>query len=220
MYWILWHRRHGWRRRLHLGYLLLVLALGVGGVFAFSGLRELVGRTNSQDAISYVTQYGGGSIELFDQFLQSPPAPSEVWGKETFRSALSLLGRWFGIKEFVYSWQLEFRSARGLAIGNVYTAFRYWIYDFGYAGWALILTFYAVFYGVFYHRVKYATEYQSFDSALVVYAFLVNGLTMISIQDMLLTQYLNLGTIFMLICIRFFGWLLVERPERRVADAA
>jgi oligosaccharide repeat unit polymerase len=216
--WIVWHRVHGWKNVIHLGYVIAVIAAAIGVLALFSALRWLVGRTNDADFFTYITNYAGGSIQLFDLFLKDPMPSNGIFGQETFRGIVSALGRHFNSAP-IFSWQLEFRYSNGIVLGNVYTAFRYWIYDFGYLGWFIMLAVYAFIYTAFHQRVKRVNPVGRFDAALTVYAYLFSGLVMLPIQDVLFAMDLNPGGIYMLACIFFFGWLLVDRPQREAAQA-
>lgn len=211
--WILWHRVHGWRGTVHLGYVIAIIAGAIGVLALFSALRWLVGRTNDADFFTYITGYAGGSIQLFDLFLKDPAPSNGIFGQETFRGIVSAIGRHFN-SALTFSWQLEFRYSNGIMLGNVYTAFRYWIYDFGYLGWFVMLIVYALIYTMFHQHVKRNNPVGRFDAALTVYAYLFSGLVMLPVQDVLFAMDLNPGGIYMLLCILFFGWLLIDRPQR------
>lgn len=214
MAWIIWHRVHGWKNSVRLGYIIAIIGAAIGVLVLFSAMRWLVGRTNDADFFTYITGYAGGSIQLFDLFLKNPVPSNGIFGQETFRGIVSALGRHFN-NALTFSWQLEFRYSNGIMLGNVYTAFRYWIYDFGYLGWFVMLAVYALIYTMFHQRVKHNNPVGRFDSALTIYAYLFCGLVMLPIQDVLFAMDLNPGGIYMLACILFFGWLLIDRPQRQ-----
>ena len=105
----------------------LSLAIARGGVISINGF------------LPYITFYIGGAIQGLDMFLQNPPFPSDIWGKETFWGLNFQLAR-FGILDLEpYRVHLEFRTAvTGARIGNIYTAYRSYIYDFGYWGLTIL----------------------------------------------------------------------------------
>lgn len=214
MAWIIWHRIHGWKSTIHLGYVIAIIAAAIGVLALFSALRWLVGRTNDADFFTYITGYTGGSIQLFDLYLKNPVPSNGIFGQETFRGIVSALGRHFD-SGLTFSWQLEFRYSNGIMLGNVYTAFRYWIYDFGYLGWFIMLALYAFIYSSLHKHVKTHNPVGRFDAALVVYAYIFSGLVMLPIQDVLFAMDLNPGGIYTLICIVFFGWFIIDRPLRQ-----
>lgn len=211
--WILWHKKHGWRGVIKLTYIVAVVFITVGILIVFSALRDVVGRQSDSDVLSYITSYAGGSIQLFDMYLSDPAFPNTYFGQETFRGIWSALIRHVDVGQ-AFSWQLEFRYSNGVSLGNVYTAFRYWIHDFGYFGALIILIFYAMFYSRFYDYVsRSGIEKPSYG--ITMYAFLFSGLAMLPIQDVLLAMRLNPGNIYMMLCILFFDWYLIERQKKK-----
>lgn len=216
IYWVVWHRVHGWKRTVRIGYMLCIPILVVVVLLVFSALREAVGRTDTSDYVTYITRYAGGSIQLLDMFLKNPTASTGVFGQETFRGIVSAIGRHFN-SDLVFSYQLEFRSSNGIMIGNVYTAFRYWIYDFGYFGWLVILIFYALFYTRFYERVLSRNPLGSSDVALTLYAYLIGGIVMMPIQDSFLATQLSPGSIYMMLVIIVSSWVLIDGAFPRKA---
>ena len=100
-------------------------------------------------------------------------------------------------------------------LGNVYTAFRYWIYDFGYVGWLVMLALYAFIFTSLHTHVKTYNPVGRFDSALVIYAYIFISLVMLPIQDVLFAMDFNPGGIYTLICIVFFGWLIIDKSPRQ-----
>lgn len=116
---------------------LIILVLG----FLFSSTKEFFGRKGDKTTMEYVSSYFGGSIELLDLYMKSPPTKSDLWGKETFFSLNNTL-----IKEpsEKYTIHLEFRRSNGIWIGNVYTALRMYYQDFGMVGVIILQVIYSI----------------------------------------------------------------------------
>lgn len=128
------------------GAVLFILSLAVarGGVITIGNF------------IPYITFYVGGSIEGLNQFLQNPIESSKIFGKETFYSINFFLIR-FGLYDVEpYKVHLEFREAiTGANIGNIYTAYRSYIYDFGYFGLTVLpVIFSAIINYLYYTAIK------------------------------------------------------------------
>lgn len=211
LFWLLWHRVHGWHGEIKLSYIAVAIVGAATLIIVFTWLRDVVGRQNDDDVLTYITSYGGGSIQLFDMYLDSPAPPNVLFGQETFRGVWSALIRHLDIAES-YSWQLEFRYSNGVMVGNVYTAFRYWLHDFGYVGMVIMTILYALIYSKFYTRIVSDGGPGSIY-VTTLYAFWFSGLTMLPIQDVFCAMDINPGNIYIALCIVFFDWLLVRRPE-------
>jgi len=192
LYNILWHKKNGWKRSFKFKTILKMLILVCVFFMGFYWVRTLVGRENDSDLITYITSYSGGSIPLFDMFLQNPPSDgSELWGAETFYGLLGDLKSLRIINFTDYSSHLEFRSSNGVLIGNVYTAFRREINDFGLFG-MIILQFIcsAIFSGA-YSRKQYFSNF-----GMLIYAMSAYPLFLHSINDSFYMSIVSIGTVY------------------------
>lgn len=119
------------KTRLYIRY----VALGIIVLAAFAGVKSVVGRNASDiDVISYLSKYIGGPIPLFDDFLKNPIRNKSVLGMESFWGIYNVLYSLTGNENFLYDYTLEFRTISGTNMGNVYSAFRMYYADFGFAG--------------------------------------------------------------------------------------
>lgn len=106
-------------------------------LFVFSNTRGLVGRTDKTDFISYICSYLGGSLQCFDVYLlrNGETVQSSYWGQELLAGMYKLLSQFHMIEEMERSKDLgTFITANSVVVGNVYTAYRKMIHDFGLGG--------------------------------------------------------------------------------------
>ncbi len=132
----------------------------IGMIFAillvlFYLIAGLVGRENQKNMFDYITYYIGGSIECLNQYIKYP-IETKIVGEETFHNLLTNLNDMHITNlDLNSSVHLEFRYYGETMIGNIYTAYRRWIHDFGYIGAFILNGFMAVFFNVFYNKIKY-----------------------------------------------------------------
>jgi len=172
----------------------------------FVSLRSVIGRGLSEksasDPLYYFTVYAGGPIPLLDSFLKEPPVSSEIFGKELFFRINRFIGGTFNIPELVYISHKEFRYAQtGLSLGNVYTAFRSYIYDFGMSGLVLFSVLTSWFYSFFYSLVKLRPSSEQVNLPLIIYGYMVSGVFLMSISERLFSIFFSVNSIKMLIFI-------------------
>lgn len=151
--------------------ILLFLLGGIG--FYYS--KAIVGRGASDisinDVIPYLTLYGGGSIPLLDMFLQNPLPGSDVFGKETFYSLNIQLIRIGILNIEPYIPHLEFRqSSTGVGLGNIYTAYRSYLYDFGFIGLTLLPVIFSVIVNFWYYKSLHI--YSKINFLLIFYSLI------------------------------------------------
>lgn len=215
IYNMLWHKKYGWHKNFKIKTLVKCI---IGLILVFSGfyfLKSAVGRNSEKDFITYITAYSGGSIQLFDMYMQDPIEKSNIWGKETFYALNMFLQKIGLIKSEAYIQHLEFRSSNGIMIGNVYTAYRRYIQDFGIVGMFILQFLFSLFYSLFYNYIKNKKVRNKLDYSLLVYAFISFPLFMHSINDYFYSNIISINylTIFVLFWIMSY---LVIRIKFRV----
>ena len=159
---------------------LVVKALGVFLVasVAFYAMLYLSGRQSGAlhigALIHHVQFYLGGSIPLLDNFLLTSlgvGGGTEIIGKETFYSLVQLMSKLHITDIPLYSVHLEFRP--GVYDGNVYTGFRSYIHDFGYAGLIVLPVLFSVCANWLYYAAVQASREKAVAVGLVLYATLM-----------------------------------------------
>lgn len=213
MYNILWHQENGWKKTLEFKTLIRIVILICVLFAGFYWGRSLVGRQNDSDLITYIASYAGGSIPLFDMYLQNPIAPSEIWGKETFYGMLNNI-RQLGIIDVPsYIVHLEFRSSNGIMIGNVYTAFRRQIQDFGLYGMIALQAIWSGIMSNWYKNIKRNTN----KFGVLVYALMAYPLFLHSINDFFYMNLISIGQALTLIMTYIIYQFVIKlRLSRKV----
>lgn len=200
-------KKYKWTKKVSRKYIKYMIFAMIGVTVLFSVSRSWVGRTNQDSMLDYVTTYAGGSIQLFDMYMQDPEPASTIFGKETFHTLINYLGKLFGISEWRYISHLEFRISNGVNLGNVYGAFRYYLYDFGWLGMIVLSAFAAAFYSYMYRRIKWGNKTSSdgFNWRVLVYMYFAPSLFMFSIADY---TYALLGNIISLLKWFVLAWII------------
>lgn len=212
IYHLLYHKQNGWSKRYNFKALFKIVALLVVLLVIFVSLRDVVGRNYSETArnpLYYICCYVGGPIHLLDDFIKNPPEKSSIWGKETFYSIIRFLGQRLGISDWIYVSHLEFRYSNGLNVGNVYTAFRKYIYDFGYLGVVWCTALVSLVYNSIYYSIRYKRKKRKqFDIGIMFFGYISYGYFYMSIQEQPLSTILCTTTLIMpvlyIIAICFF----------------
>lgn len=153
-------------------------------LFLFGATRHLFGRVGDESIIDNVTYYAGNSIEALDLYLQSP-IESRQFGEELFRMIRVKLAP-LGLCEdsTMKTIHLEFRhNSKGGIAGNVYTAYRYYIHDFGYASIIIFQSLTATFFGIWYEKIRKRKLKTGIDLSFVIYSWFIIALFEHSIHE-------------------------------------
>lgn len=163
LYFILWHRKNGWNKKIKIATLVKTMFLMIIVMMIFVFLRSVVGKTGADadtDPLYYIAQYAGGSIPLFDLYVKNPIADSGIFGKETLYYINQFIASKFGVSALDYTFAAEFRTLHGVNLGNVYTAFRAYYSDFGYAGMLFCTSIHSFLFSLLYASIRKRTIYK------------------------------------------------------------
>ncbi len=147
MYLNFWYRRHHEAKRPNVRIFAAIAVVIVMGMLAFRPMLALMGRRydDSYSLTEYVSRYLGAPVKNLDMYLNDElPSPitvkSERWGEQTFALAYASLDHWAG-HDAAKKWDVwqPFQVLNGCKLGNVYTIYYTFAFDWGYAG-ALVAT--------------------------------------------------------------------------------
>lgn len=171
---IIYYEKYNWNKLLPFKSIFIICVFGVLFVVGFYYSATLVGRKNSKKMIDYITLYAGGSIECLNLYIKEPPKNENyIVGQESFYYLIKNLNDYklIHVNSFP-TIHLEFRHNNDEMIGNVYTAYRRWINDFGYFGAFVLNGIMAAFYGLFYNILKKISNIKLKDFFVILYAYM------------------------------------------------
>lgn len=169
---------------------------------AFIGFVFIVGRTNADLDFEYIIMalfiYAGAPIFNLDIYLGNPWQQTQgIFGEITFIKLINWIGRTFEISSLVYKYDLPFLSYQNYNLGNVYTTFYAFIYDFGLVGVVVLTGIMAAICMWLYNKVMTAKKTESNINFIVIcYAYLVNDLIMLSFSNRFFETIANVGTLY------------------------
>lgn len=146
--------------------LVFVLILAI---LLFSVSKTIVGRQGNGSVVDDFAEYFGGSIQIFDVYLQEE---IEVPDKqELFSGALKLL-RQFKLIEtpMVDTGLATYVEANGVVVGNVYTGLRRMHHDFGVFGVMIFQMLMSLIITVYYERIKSMKEIDNISLSIIFYS--------------------------------------------------
>ncbi len=203
------NRRYQFVQKMNFKFLISGLLITIGFLMLFGLTRGLFGRSTKDSAFDSVTYYMGNSIEALDLFIENP-IESNQFGEELFRQPRVLLSS-YGLadKPVKATPHLEFRrDANNNIAGNVYTAYRYYIHDFGYASIIIFQIILAIFYGIWYEKISNRKLKNGIDLGFIMYAWFCIPLFRFSITN----EFFSKATQFLYsYLIVFFVWKLLLR---------
>lgn len=188
VYFVLWHRAKGWEKPVRLSAIIRLVVIIVIVLAVFVGLRTIIGKTGRTievDPIYYISEYAGGSIQLFDMFIKSPGHQSSIFGYRTLYYINNYIGRVTNNSSLDYLFAYEFRRSNGVRIGNVYTGFRAFYEDFGYFGMCICILIHSTVFSLMYAAIRKRSikkKSMGYDLPLILFARMSYGYFFMSIN--------------------------------------
>lgn len=160
--------------------------IGLLGIVAISFIVILIimGRGGTEMSLNrYLFIYTGAPLANLDIYLSAENInhSSQLFAQQTFRNLYQYLEKLTGFSTFGAPNILFFQtSPSGVEIGNVYTTFYQFFYDFGYIGVFVFTAIMAAFYNVMYLWLCKARNFLNghMSYQLFIYSYLFNDLIM------------------------------------------
>lgn len=174
---------------------------------------SLFGRSNNYNTFHYLFIYLGAPLYNLDNFIQTTsfPVTQDYFGQQTFQPFYNYLLPKLGRE--TYSLTLPFvKYSDTYGLGNVYTTFYQFLYDFGYVGLIILISIIAFFYTTEYRKLlSRPVVGTNFSFRLFVYAYLFNDLIMLIFSNRFYETITNVSTIKLFIFAYVFKSIIVDR---------
>ena len=190
--------------------LLKIIFFGVAISLFFISFIYIVGRTQAdmdfEAVIMSMFMYAGAPIFNLDIYLQNPWTQTHgIFGELTFIRLINWFGRKFGDSSLVYELDLPFLSYQNYDLGNVYTTFYAFIYDFSFMGVVFLTGFMAIACVWLYNKVNYVAIISNKISLYVIcYAYLLNDIVMLPFSNRFYESVANIRTWYMVTILFVF----------------
>ncbi|MFC4709485.1 O-antigen polymerase [Enterococcus eurekensis] len=205
-YFIVINYKNGFKNNLKAGLLLRLLIIFVLVLISFESLALLIGRSSfsGTSKLDYLAIYIGAPIKNLDSFLQELHGYTRMDQSQTFNHVMNWIGRKFNNPDLLYSLDLPFRTINNQTLGNVYTTFYPYVYDFGYIGVPLMIFIMSFLTQSLYEMVKRGNRQSSLPLIRnITYAYVSNSIVMSFFSNKFYEQHFNTGFIQTIII-----WLL------------
>ena len=140
-----------------------------------------------------------------------------IFGELTFCRLINWIGSKLGDSSLVYELDLPFLSYQNYNLGNVYTTFYAFVYDFGIAGVVVLTAIMAVACIWLYNRIKSVWIMDANISfCMICYAFLVNDIVMLPFSNRFYETVFNVATIYKLVILYVVVYIVNKNISYKV----
>ena len=166
-------RKNGMRKSISLKTILKLIVLAFVVLVLFQSVGSVVGRitTSNTSLLDYLAKYCGAEIKNLDS--DKIGASNQ---NQTFIYIVRWLGPKIGMQNTKYALDLPYKNVNGFNLGNVYTTFYPYIYDYGYIGEITLVAVMAGIVQIVYELAKRTTISNKPNYSIVLYMFMFSSL--------------------------------------------
>lgn len=207
MFYLLWNCRHGKisrkakRKFIRYGVLLIVLFCVIFYLLGF-----LTRKSEAVTFLDNISVYIGGSLVSLNNWLEHFSETTEYFGEETLVGIRKLFYN-LGLTDYYVVRHLDFTDF-GMYRGNVYTAFRRYLSDFGYGGLFLLQMLSTFVFSFLYNKIK---NRRTPGGLIILYGYIIYAAAMEAIDELFFSAVLEISNIYILIYGFFIYKLIVKR---------
>ncbi|WP_047999272.1 O-antigen polymerase [Lactiplantibacillus herbarum] len=190
-------------------------------LLSFKYFAALLGRDHSLGLFEYISVYLGAPIKNLDTFLQSSMGTTNpVWGYNTLTMQWQWIGKFLGLNIPKATINTDFLYSNGHNLGNVYTAYKDYIVDFGYFGAIVCIILMAVVMGMLYEKtygLNRNTSVFKIEWMKLVYGYLLfsTAFTFFSNKFYQAFTVTFFQRVFCWMLLGYFFCDLIKREERK-----
>lgn len=164
--------KNGWVKGIRLKPVIFGVVIAVFLLVSFQNLADLLGRNTTSSPLDYLAEYVGAEVYNLNIFLSQHKIPmvDSYAGTQTFINFFKTFGRYWGASSNEYLLNLPFNTSNGYNLGNVYTTFYPYLYDFGISGMFLLVTLMATI-----SEVTHILAKKLFSSSKISVIVLIDG---------------------------------------------
>lgn len=209
---IISNKSRNFRNLLKFKTLVSILLIGIIVLSCFESLAFLIGRGGYEGAsgLDYLAIYIGAPIKNLDTFLQGNIYVNNIFESQTFINLMNGIGPKFHLIQHSIMLDLPFQRVGIYSLGNVYTTFYAFIYDFGYNGvWILVLIM-AIISQMVYETVRSSYKVTSPAYSSLVYSYIATALVMSFFSNRFYEQIFNLSFTKIIIIWMLFKLIFIK----------
>ena len=157
-YYMITGKKMGWKSRLEIKNILYSLIMVIVMIASFQMLGGIIGRGSTTNFNDYIAKYLSAEIKNLDIYIRENNFGSRIEQNQTFIYMINYLSGKLGKPSWRHQLDLPFLKINGFNLGNVYTAYYAYLYDFGYMGVVFCTILMAVISQILFYKATYKME--------------------------------------------------------------
>lgn len=196
---VLSNRTNRARKKLSFKTKLTIVLIPLTALMIFPKLTNFVGREVSTTNTYYLGIYCGAEIKNLDLYLQEYKYEINPDKKNmTFRNLILWIGpALYNVEP--YGYDLPFRSVNNNNLGNVYTTFYAFLYDYGYIGVVVLVALMAFILQFVYEKCKRAIIGNKPNIWILVYGYMFSAIALSFFSNKFYEQNFNATFVYSIV---------------------
>lgn len=177
-FYILKRNDEGWHHKSN-GKLFVFGGLGmIIFLSIFKQLATLMGRIINTSSMDYLAEYLGAEIKNLDIFIRTVnfPVTNSLFQSQTLINIMKPIGNIVGISGTDFRLILPFQTVNGFDLGNVYTTFYQFLYDYSYLGVFIFIMIMAIVSQISFDKAKFFNDHGKVSINILIYGYIASAL--------------------------------------------
>ena len=208
------------KRKISIRAKILIVLIPILGLWSFPKMTELVGRSVNTSSMYYLAIYCGAPIKNLDTYLQEFQNKTDIKHQNiTFRNLIVWYNAKFGSGE-TYKFDQPFRYIGNYQLGNVYTLFYSYVYDYGYAGVIILTSVMAFIVQFIYEKSKSVKKLNKPNMWYLIYGYMFGYILLAYFNNKFYERVFTTHFIELVILWIFFNGILLKirfKPNNKIA---
>lgn len=212
IFYTFWIKKHYNRKKLPFKYIVKICIVLLFIVISFQFLGGVIGRNIDVSFTEYFAKYVGSPMKNLDIFMQQDHQLPNVWGQQTFANFINWIGSKTNNINLYYKLDLPFINYNGFNMGNVYTTFYMFLYDFGMIGVVGCTAVMAAISQLYYELSIGNEKAKPFN--IIIYSMILPQLLLCFFSNKFYEFFATTSFIRWAIILKILIWLLLEHEIR------
>lgn len=170
-YYMIIGKKNGWKNKLEIKTIVYALIMVMVMIASFQMMGGIIGRGSTTDFNDYIAKYLSAEIKNLDTFIREHNFGSRIENNQTFIYVINYLSGKLGKPSWRHQLDLPFLKINGFNLGNVYTAYYAYLYDFGYIGMVVCTILMAVISQIIFYKAAFKKE-KIISVHIIIYSYI------------------------------------------------
>ena len=207
---------HGSQKRVKFKIVFIAAIILFVFVVSFQAVGNLLSRGSTETTADYLVRYCGAEIPNLDDWLSHQRRDNNsILGSQTFIYVIQWFGDKLGLLDVKYDLDLPFRIVAGKNLGNVYTTFYPFIYDFGYKGLVLLSAIMAMISQGVYRKIKNTGLDYRPSRYILLYGFIAPTLLLSFFSNKFYESIFNSAFMYTFLFWIIFDYIFCDKAKKK-----